>query len=135
MKTHKRATGLTILITLFFTSLAIADEHWTDDWEIVVDGKAESAGTISFTLTFEPGEDGTGANPVTVDVLIPADTSENDVAEIISNDFRAVLGDDGFKIDVSWGETVDVKARRDTADFVLTLSSNSVQGISLEIDD
>jgi len=136
MKIRKHLTGLAIFLAVFgITSLAIADDHWSDDWRIEVDGRAKSAGTMSFTLTFEPGEEGTGAEPVTIDVQVPAKAKDNDVAEMITNTFRAVLGDDDYKVKQSWGENVLVKARGDTPDLTLELTGNTVQGISLEIDD
>jgi len=53
MKIRKHLTGLAIFLAVFgITSLAIADDHWSDDWRIEVDGRAKSAGTMSFTLTF-----------------------------------------------------------------------------------
>jgi hypothetical protein len=53
----------------------------------------------------------------------------------MTNNFRAVLGDDSYKIKTSWGNNVSVKTRSDTPDFVLELTGSSVQGISVEIDD
>ncbi len=136
MKIYKLLIALTMFLIIFgVTSLAIADDHWSDDWKIEVKGRANSAGTISFKLTFEPGEDGTAADPVSIDVLVPDDAKDNDIAETIANNFEALLGDENFKVNQSWGENVTVKAKKDTADFELTMISSSVQGISIEIKD
>ena len=68
-------------------------------------------------------------------VLVPDDAKDNDIAETIANNFAAVLGDENFKVNQSWGENVTVKARKDTADFELAMTSSNVQGISIEIKD
>jgi len=136
MNIHKLLIALTMLLIGFSTtSLAMADDHWADDWKIEVRGRADSAGTISFALTFEPGEDGTAADPVSIDVLVPDDSKDNDIAETIANNFEAVLGDENFKVNQSRGENVTVKAKKDTADFELTMTSSNVQGISIAIKD
>ena len=115
--------------------LAFADDHWSDEWKISVDGKSDSGGAINFKLTFEPDGDEAPRAPVTVDVLIPEGTGENDMADMISNSFRAVLGDDDFDIDTSWGEHIKVEADGDTPDFVIEVAGNSVDGVSVELDD
>ena len=135
-----KATGyfaaVTILLAFFGgTTLTVADDHWSDDWKIEVKGRADSAGTISFKLTFEPGKDGTAADPVSIDVLVPNDAKDNKIAETIANNFEAVLGDENFKVNQSWGENVTVKAKKDTADFELAMTGSNVQGISIEIKD
>jgi hypothetical protein len=136
MNIHKLLIALTmLLIALSTATLAIADDHWSDDWKIEVSGRADSAGTISFNLTFEAGEDGTAADPISIDVLVPNDAKDNDIAETIANNFEATLGDENFKVNQSWGENVTVKAKKDTADFELAMTSSNVQGISIEIKD
>jgi len=136
MTIRKYLTGVGLLLVLCGVALlAVADDQWSDDWKIEVSGRAKSAGTISFELTYKPGEDGTAADPVSVDVLVANDARDNDIAEVITNNFEALLGEDAFKINQSWGENVTIKARGDTPDFALALTSSSVQGISIVIDD
>jgi hypothetical protein len=132
-----KLTGVVFVLTalLSITELASADSHWSDEWEVEVDGKSTSSGTINFKITFEPGVDVAAREAVTVDVLVANDTGENDVAEIISNSFRAVLGDEEFEVDVKSGEKVEIESRGDTPDFVLEITASSIQGISLELDN
>ncbi len=113
----------------------VADNEWSGNEKIKVEGKAKSAGTISFKISFQPAEDGTAVDTVKIDVLVSDKTKKDDVAVFITNNFRAVLGDDNFKINQSWGNNVSVKAKGDTPDFSVEMTGNSVQGISLEIDD
>ncbi len=136
MKISKLSGIIFVLVaSLGITELATADDHWSDEWEVAVDGKSTSSGIINFTITFEPGVDVAAREAVTVDVQVANDTGENDVAEIISNSFRAVLGDEEFDVDVKSGEKVEIESRGDTPDFVLEITASSIQGISLELDN
>jgi hypothetical protein len=132
-----KLSGVVFVLTalLSITELVSADSHWSDEWEVEVDGKSTSSGTINFKITFEPGVDVAAREAVTVDVQVANDTGENDVAEIISNSFRAVLGDEEFEVDVKSGEKVEIESRGDTPNFVLEITASSIQGISLELDN
>lgn len=112
-----------------------ADDHWDDDWKISVDGKSESAGSLSFTLNFEPADDGAAREPATVTVAIPKGTGANDMADLISAAFRGTLGDDEFHSEVDWGEHVKVKGKGETPDFTVAIAENTVQGLSLVIKE
>jgi hypothetical protein len=120
---------------LGFTTVTLADDHFDDDWKISVSGGADAGGSISFTLTFEAADDGTVKAPITIDTPVAADASEDDIADLIGNSFKASLGEDEFDVDVSWGEHVKVEANGDTPDFVLTIANNTLQGVSIEIQD
>jgi hypothetical protein len=132
-----KLSGVVFVLTalLSITELASADSHWSDEWEVEVDGKSTSSGTINFKITFEPGVDVAAREAVTVDVQVANDTGENDVADIISNSFRAVLGDEEFEVDVKSGEKVEIESKGETPDFVLEITASSIQGISLELDN
>jgi len=135
MKTSKLSGIIFVLVaSLGITELALAENHWSDEWEVEVDGKSTSSGTINFKITFEPGVDVAAREAVTVDVQVANDTGENDVADIISNSFRAVLGDEEFEVDVKSGEKVEIESKGETPDFVLEITASSIQGISLELD-
>ena len=135
MKTSKLSGIIFVLVaSLGITELALAENHWSDEWEVEVDGKSTSSGTINFKITFEPVVDVAAREAVTVDVQVANDTGENDVADIISNSFRAVLGDEEFEVDVKSGEKVEIESKGETPDFVLEITASSIQGISLELD-
>ena len=135
MKTSKLSGIIFVLVALLsITELALAENHWSDEWEVEVDGKSTSSGTINFKITFEPGVDVAAREAVTVDVQVANDTGENDVADIISNSFRAVLGDEEFEVDVKSGEKVEIESKGETPNFVLEITASSIQGISLELD-
>ena len=135
MKTSKLSGIIFVLVALLsIKELALAENHWSDEWEVEVDGKSTSSGIINFKITFEPGVDVAAREAVTVDVQVANDTGENDVADIISNSFRAVLGDEEFEVDVKSGEKVEIESKGETPNFVLEITASSIQGISLELD-
>jgi hypothetical protein len=136
MRTIRKLGLLCGVIAMFgFTALTFAHDHFGDDWKISVSGDADTGGSIGFTLTFEAADDGTVKAPITIDTPVAADASEDDIADLIGNSFKAVLGDDDFDVDVSWGEHVTVETDGDTPDFVLTIANNTLQGVSIEIQD
>ena len=132
---RKHLVGVTALAFTIvgFTPISNANDHWSDKWEIQVKDDADSPGTISFAVSFEP-DDGVAATPVVVEVPVPDNTDENDIAELITIAFRGVLGDDDFKIKRSDGEKIIIKTRGGTPDIAVEIKGNTVQGISLEIE-
>jgi hypothetical protein len=136
MKIIKQLGLLCVIATLLgIAPTAFADENWSDDWKISINGKTDNGGTLSFTVTFKPNDDGTVRDPVTVSAPIPEDTGENDAADMIGNAFAAILGEDDFDIDVTWGENIKVEANGDTPDFAIVIADNPLQGVSLEIEN
>ena len=135
MKITKLSGIVFILLALSSISqLASADDHWSDEWEITVDGESERRGTITFVMTFEPDDDGNTRDEVTIEVLVAYDTDEDEIALFISNNFRALLGDTDFEIDLD-DEQVEIESRGDTPDFALSVSASSVRGIKVELDN
>jgi hypothetical protein len=137
MKTNN---GIQFLILSLFlalpgwSSLALADDHWSGNGKITVDGKSKSAGTLSFEISFKPGEEGTAADSLAIDVPVSNKVKQNDIAGIIANSLSAKLGDKNFKVGINGGNKVKVTAKGDSPYFAIEMTSNSVQGISLKID-
>ena len=119
---------------LILAPLAQADDY-DNKWKISVETKADSAGSVSFQLNFEPDKKGNQRESATVTAPIPAKTGRNDLADLIAAAFKGTLGEDDFDIEVEWGEHVKVHADGDTPDFVLELSNNTVQGLSIIIEE
>jgi hypothetical protein len=115
-------------------SAAPVNRNFDEDWKITVNGKAKSAGAISFRVIFAPSYDGSPGPEKFIEVLVSEGTSENDAADMIGNAFQVILGEDDFNIKVSWGENIKIEAKDDTPDFVLELASSSVQGLSIEVE-
>ena len=124
-----------VAASLSMAALANANDHWSDDWDIEVDGRSDNGGVVSFRIVFEPSEDGTTRDPITVDAPIGPGTGENDAADLLANAFEANLSDEEFRVSVSGGEHVKLKARGDTPDFVVELAGSDIMGLTFDIDD
>jgi hypothetical protein len=124
----------TFIALLGLSSLALADDHWSGNGKITVEGKSGSAGTMSFEISFKPGDDGTAADSLTIDVPVSNKVRQNDVAGFIANSFSAKLGDKNFKVSLVGGNKVKVTAKGDSPYFAIQMTSSSVQAMSLKID-
>lgn len=113
----------------------VADDHMGKEWQIKVDGKATSAGAITFRLTSAPSEDGTTAEPVTVEVLVAEKAKHKDIQATIKNNFRAKLGDDNYKIKTKGSDRVTIKTKSKTPQFLLEMTNNTAQGISVSVEE
>ena len=136
MKSNNRVQVIFLSLSLAligWSSLALADDHWSAKGKITVEGKSQSAGMISLEISFKPGEDGAAADSVAIDVPVSNKTKQNDIAGIIANSLGATLGDKSFKVGLSGGNKVKVTAKGEASDFAIEMTSSSVQGISLKI--
>jgi hypothetical protein len=118
-----------------FTAPLSASDRFSDEWKISVSGSAVTAGSISFTLTFEPDSGGMTRDPITIDTPVAANTSEDAIVGLIGDSFSTALGEDDFDVDISWGEHIEIKAEEDTPNIALTVASNTLQGVSIKIKD
>jgi hypothetical protein len=137
MKTFKiLSIFLGAVALLGFSPLTFADEDgYSDEWTLIVKGKTENAGNISFKLTYAPSDDGLAGDEAFIEAPIPAGTSENEAAEMIANAFKTVLHVNKFDIDWHDGEKIQVEAKAQTPDFAIEIASNPLQGISITIED
>ena len=136
MKTLNKLGLLCGLIGIFaFAAPVSAGDQFSDEWKIGVSGSAVTAGSISFTLTFEPGSDGMARDPITIDTPIAANTSVEDIISAISDAFSTALGEDDFDVEISWGEHVEVEAEGNTPEFALAITRNTLQGVAFKIID
>ena len=117
-----------------WSSLTLADDHWSGLGKITVEGKSKSAGMLSFEISFKPDDDGTAADPLAIDVPVSNKVKQNDIAGIIANSLGAKLGDKNFKVSLVGGNKVKVTAKGESPNFAIQMTSSSVQGISLKID-
>ena len=136
MRTLNKIGLLCGLIGFFaFAAPLSASDQFDDEWKIGVSGNAVTAGSISFTLTFEPDNNGSARDPITINIPVPANTSEEDIVSLLGDSFSSALGADGFDVAVSWGEHVKVEAEGDLPEFAIALTSNTVQNVNIEIED
>jgi len=134
MKTLKKLGLLCGLISFFaFAAPVNADDQFGDEWKISVSGSAVTAGSISFSLNFEPDNDGSVRDPISIDTSVAANASKEDIVSLIGNAFSSALAESDFNVDISWGEHIEVEAAEDTANFALTITKNTLQGVSIKI--
>jgi len=97
------------------------------NWRIEFDSRSDNDGTV--VLRIAP-VDGT---PTDVEIKIPANTSENNAAELVSASLKASLGSEKFRIGVDDGEDVVIKKRGKTKNFELTMVSTTLTGLQIKI--
>jgi hypothetical protein len=97
-------------------------------WRITFNHTAENDGAIVFRIA--PVE---GGAPIDVETRIPAKTSENSVADLVRDSLKATLGSQNYRVGVDDGESVIVKKRGKTKKFEVTLVSNSLTGLEINI--
>lgn len=115
---------LAVLLAMVLAPAMAAENKW----RLQLSGNAESDGVIEFTIT--PKGD---APASVVSVPVTSGTSENGVARVVRDGLRAGLGDD-YKVERDDGEDVLVKRRMGTARFTVEVTSNTVKGVRVNLD-
>jgi len=98
-----------------------------ESWRILFNHQSDNDGTVVFRIA------PVGGAPTDVEVKVPAKTSENKVAELVSAAIKATLGSDNYRVGVDDGEQVAVKTRGKTAKFELTMVSTTLTGLEITI--
>jgi hypothetical protein len=96
-------------------------------WRITFDSQADVDGVIG--LRIEPAE---GA-PIDVEVKIPARTTENRVADLVSDSLKKALGTKNFRVGVDDGESVVIKKRGKTKNFELSMVTAPIHGLGVKL--
>lgn len=116
------------LLLLLAGSLAVANPEVENHWRIEVSGNAQSAGELVFAVAPQN-------QPATnVTVAVADNTSENDVAAAIANALAMKLFTT-YKVEHEDGEDVVVKARMGEPKFSIVLTSNTVEGVRIGLDE
>lgn len=96
-------------------------------WRLQFSGNARSDGTLVLAIT--PRSGGT----VTVPIEVASGTRENMVAKRVVDVLREAIGAD-YKVERDDGEDVLVKRRLGRDRFNVTVVSNSIRGVRLNLD-
>ena len=80
------------------------------NWRIQFNHQADNDGTI--VLRIAPVEG--GGDPIDVETKVPKGTTENNVADLVSDSLKAALGKENYRIGTDDGEDVVVKTRGKT---------------------
>jgi hypothetical protein len=99
----------------------------SNKWRLQMSGGADATGTLVLRLSPVDGAD------MDVEVAIPEGTSENASARLIRDAISAAAGKQ-YKTEVDDGEDVLVKRRSGQPSLVITVISNTVEGLRISID-
>jgi hypothetical protein len=116
----------TSIVALAVCATALANP--SNKWRLQFSGSARSAGVIVLKLSPVAGD------PITVEIEVPDNTSENHVAKIVTETLQQQLPSDGFHVERDDGEDVLIKKRHGTANFDLAIVSNSVEHVRINPD-
>jgi len=121
------------LVIVAFAALALAASSLLhaapleNKWRLQFSGNARSDGTLVLAIT------PSGGAPVTVPIEVASGTRENMVAKRVVDVLREAIGTD-YKVERDDGEDVLVKRRLGRDRFNVTVVSNSIRGVRLNLD-
>ena len=124
--TLRRTLGTLALAAIAFLA-PTAHAKPSGSWRIEFNHVTDNDGSI--TLRIAPLE----GTPIDVETRVPAKTSENSVAQLLSDSLKATLGTKNFRIGVDDGESVIIKKRGKTKNFEVTIVNNSMTGIEVSV--
>jgi hypothetical protein len=110
-----------------FAAVAVAKP--SGNWRIEFDHRTDNEGVLVLRLAPIEG----GGDPIEVETKIPAGTSENNAAELVSASLKAVLGEKNYRIGTDDGEDVVIRTRGKTKKFELTMVSSTLNGLSVRV--
>jgi hypothetical protein len=122
-----RRTLAVLIVTGIACLAATAYAKPSGNWRIKFNHVADNDGTIVFRIAPVEGE------AIDVEVKVPANTTENNVAELVRDSLKASLGSDNYRIGTDDGEDVVVKKRGKTQKFEITMVSSSVTGLVIQV--
>ena len=120
--------------TLCFCALAAvffagaADAASSNRWRLQFSGASQSAGTI--VLRFTP----IGGESFDVEIGVPNDQSENNVAQLVVGVLKEKLPSEIYQVERDDGEDVLIRRRRGAANFDLEIVSNNVEHVRINPD-
>jgi hypothetical protein len=106
---------------------ATAQAKPSGSWRITFDSQTEVDGVIGLRIAPIEG------SPFDVEVKIPARTTENRVAHLVSDALKKALGPKNFRVGVDDGESVVVKKRGKTKNFEVTMLSPPITGLGVKL--
>ncbi|HEY6123630.1 MAG TPA: hypothetical protein VIV63_03185 [Steroidobacteraceae bacterium] len=97
------------------------------NWRISFNHQSDNDGAIVFRIA------PVGGTPIDVEVKVPAKTTENNVADLVSAAIKATVGSEAYRVGVDDGEDVVVKKRGKTPKFELSMVSTSLTGLEIKV--
>lgn len=116
------------LLAVLMVASAVAQAMPVENkWRLQFSGNAESDGVLVLAITPRGGE------PRTIEIPVARRTGENAVARRVRDVLRENIGDD-YKVERDDGEDVLVKRRLGRPAFNVSVVSNSIRGVRLNLD-
>jgi len=119
--------ALLLAVGFSFCAVSPAMAKPSNKWRIKFNHRAKSSGEIVFSV--QP----IGGEVIEVHAAIEEGMSENEVAKVVRDAFRAQLPEDTFHSERDDGEDVLVKKRHGAENFDLHLVNCSVENIRIKI--
>ena len=116
-----------LAIVLLLCPAMLSAAPLENKWRLQFSGNARSDGVLVLAIT--PN----GRETATIEIPITDGTRENRVAKNVRDALKTAIGED-FKIEVDDGEDVLVKRRLGRPRFNVTVVSNSIRGVRLNLD-
>ena len=127
MNRYKRGFVFRAVFTLvLMVVVGIVVASPSNKWRLEVSSDANSDGEVVIRLTPE------GGTPKDVRIVIPDNTGENHIADLISAGLKAEVGD-SYHVEVDDGEDVLVK-KRGGPDFDLEIVEMTVKGSHVHVE-
>jgi len=127
MRVNFRNTVAVMVLAGMAFAAAPAFAKPSGNWRIKFNHQSDNDGTIVFRIAPVEG------TPTDVEVKVPAKTTENNVADLVSAALKATLGSEAYRVGVDDGEDVVVKTRGKTKKFELTMVSTSLTGLEVKV--
>jgi hypothetical protein len=123
----QRTLASVALAALLCLAAATAQAKPAGNWRVTFDGQTDVEGVIGLRVAPPEG------TPIDVEIRIPAKTSENRVADLVSDGLKKILGTKAFRVGVDDGESVIVKKRGKTKNFELSMLTPPISGLGVKI--
>jgi hypothetical protein len=108
---------------------AVAYAKPSGNWRIKFNHATDNDGVIVLRLAPVEG----GGDPVEIETKVPKGTTENNVADLVSDALKAALGTEKYRIGTDDGEDVVIRTRGKTKKFELTMVSTTLTGLGIKV--
>jgi len=123
----QRTIASVALAAFICLAAATAQAKPSGSWRLTFDSQTEVDGVIGLRIAPIEG------TPIEVEVKIPARTTENKVADLVSDALKKALGSKNFRVGVDDGESVVIKKRGKTKNFEVTMLSAPISGLGVKL--
>ena len=114
------------LILIAVTTASLADT--SNKWRLEFDGSADTSGIITIQVNTPDSES------IRVDIEVPFDMGENDVAKHVQKYLEAQLPKDIYHVERDDWEDVLIKKHWGEENFEVIILANTVKGVEIDLE-